>query len=127
EKYARRIVVFGIDAFAFAVYLAQAERQWRMVLTDMQTDMPCRGLQAIGFQIRCVLDDKRLDFDVMQTLEHPPDLLNIGFGVHRGCETPSIFRLALYDHGCISATSEVYFLYLGWREGQYGFITQGMQ
>ena len=62
------------------------------------------------------LGNKRLDFDVMQTLDHGPDLLIIGFGTHRGRETPGILRLALHDHRRISATGELYFLHLGWRE-----------
>ena len=78
-----------------------------MVLTDMQTDMPGRRLQAIGFQIRRVLGNKRLDFDVMQTLDHGPDLLRIGCGTHRSRETPGILGLALHDHRRISAACEL--------------------
>src|SRR5882724_3139742 len=111
----------------FRIHITQHESQRRMVLANVQTYMPCWCLQAIGFQLRRLLSHKSLDFDVMQALEHGPDLLIIGFGTHRGGETPGILRLALQDHGSLSATRELHVLHLSWREGQYRFITQGVE
>ena len=98
-----------------------------MVLANVQTYMPCRCLQAIGLQICRLLSHKGLDFDVMQALEHSPDWLIVGFGTHRGGETPGILRLALQDHGSLSATRELHVLHLSWCEGQHRFITQGVE